>query len=152
MIGKKKTDLYKMSILSHFTRKPSDGSDDNSSSDDKKSVQKSELVKVNSEKRLFSDKLATPISSPFKVKTKASKDGIDLRKLVLSPNVDTEVLKKHVDLILRGLNYSLNLLKPPPTSYIHSKQITLRELKSKLFECYSHETRKEFKDISNRSG
>ena len=33
--------------------------------------------------------------------------------------------------MLRGLNYSLNLLKAPPLSYVQSRQILLRDLKKK---------------------
>ncbi len=135
VIGKKKADLYKISILSQLTRKSGDGSDSNEnkpigdSSNKDKLTTTPDLFKSPSENKIKSEK--TVSRSSFKVKTLKSKEGdFDLKKLVFASNVDPILLKRHIELILRGLNYSLNLLKPPPTSYIQSKQINLREIKS----------------------
>ena len=51
-------------------------------------------------------------------------------KLVFGPGVDEKILQRHMMLAMRGLNYSIKLLKSPPMSYIESRQIVLKELKS----------------------
>ena len=51
------------------------------------------------------------------------------KRLVFGPNVDDQNITKHASLVTRGLNYSMKLLKPPPLSYINSKQVTVKELK-----------------------
>lgn len=54
------------------------------------------------------------------------------RNLIFNPNFDEKVLRNHIKIVLKGLNYSLNMLKPLPLSYVKSKQVMVREPQSNI--------------------
>jgi len=49
------------------------------------------------------------------------------RHLIFQPHIQQEALKKYASLVLRGLNYSINLLRPPPLEFIKTRQFTIPE-------------------------
>jgi len=64
----------------------------------------------------------------------SNQSGLDLfRHLVFQPTVHQEALKKYASLVMRGLNYSINLLRPPPMEFIKTKQFAIQEPKGKIF-------------------
>lgn len=58
--------------------------------------------------------------------------GLDaFRHLIFQPTVNQDALKKYASLVMRGLNYSINLLRPPPMEFIKTKQFAIQEPKDK---------------------
>ena len=57
------------------------------------------------------------------------------RHLIFQPKIHQEALKKYASLVLRGLNYSINLLRPPPMEFIKTRQFTIPEYNRGKFEC-----------------
>jgi len=157
VIGKKKMDLYKMSIIqnaSKFSESPNQ--DQNSLTETKtEEFKQSEINRIRNtltetlkeQKEQVGDLTRSKTANSSNIKQILESESVsDLnitkietttsifspKNLVFGPNVDEKILQKHLNLMFRGLNYSLKLLKGPPMSYIESRQITLKELKSKL--------------------
>lgn len=55
---------------------------------------------------------------------------------IFGPVFDEKTVSRHLDLIKRGLYYSINLLKAPAKSYIDSRQIELKEDSSKIMRSF----------------
>lgn len=149
VIGKKKMDLYKLSIIqnaSKFSNQVEKALDDNKVEE----VKQNDIAKIRNALTETLKEQKTQVGEVTRSKTanlkqimaqdnssnlQLSKDNTEIvffsaRKLLFGPGIDDKTLHRHVTLILRGLNYSLKLLKGPPMSYIESRQITLKELKS----------------------
>ena len=155
VIGKKKMDLYKMSIIqnaSKFSETPNQDQSEVKAEEAKQSeVNKirnilSESLKEQKEQVGDFTRSRTANSGGIRqilesdsgsdlntTKTESSTSIFCPKNLVFAPNVEEKLLQKHLNLMYRGLNYSLKLLKGPPISYIESRQITLKELKSNCF-------------------
>jgi len=134
---KKKGNLYKLSIMQNAAKCTTEGSQPSTVTNAKFEERKVEVTRKLLEEHKEETKSANLLktSGSFQQKDvveKAKEDAtLALKSLVFGPKVDDKILKKHLMLILRGLNYSLKLLKAPPMSYIQSRQIMLKELKKK---------------------
>ena len=138
-IAKKQGTLYKLTILQNASKPSFEQAHPHTTTNAKSEELKSDLsrrlaeVAKSNESKSASLKQVSSfqnLSSEDKPKAEVAFSG---KNLVFGPRVDDKILKKHINLILRGLNYSLKLLKPPPMSYIQSRQIVLKELKSKHY-------------------
>lgn len=136
---KKKGNLYKLSIMQNATKCTTETSQPSTVTNAKFEERKVEISRRLLEETREESKSASMLrtSGSFvqkEIVEKPKDEGtLALKSLVFGPKVDDKILKKHLMLILRGLNYSLKLLKAPPMSYIQSRQIMLKELKSKHF-------------------
>lgn len=135
VVSRRRVDLYKVSILSKFAKPSAEAEKD----EEKKNIpnQSNKESEQNDKTRDIVHKSLKHCDSAHFLTSDITKDKspsnpvFNIRKLAFSPNVDIKLLKKHCSLLLRGLNYSLNLLKGPPLSYIQSRQIVLKENKKK---------------------
>jgi len=134
-VSRKKGNLYKLTIIQNASK----FSMDNKTQPHTATNLRSGDFKAELEKKLIEEaKKEEPKSAVLKsvasaqVFEKPKPDAtFSIKNLVFGPKIEEKIMKKHLQLILRGLNYSLKLLKPPPISYIQSRQIMLKELKSK---------------------
>lgn len=146
VIGKKKLDLYKLSIIQNASKfaEPIEKTGNKT-----EEVKQSDLTKIRNtltetlkeQKGQIADVTRSKTANLKSIMNDDPKDVhsqdiselnlFSARKLLFGPGVDDQTLNRHVKFILRGLNYSLKLLKGPPLSYIESRQIVLKDLKSK---------------------
>lgn len=137
-VARKKGNLYKLTIMQNASKVNVDAqphTTSNAKSEEFKSDLSKKLQEASKEKEESKSALLLKQYGSFqnlivedKSKTEAT---FSAKSLVFGPKVDDKILKKHLMLIMRGLNYSIKLLKPPPMTYIQSRQIMLKELKSK---------------------
>jgi len=132
--ARKKGNLYKLTIMQNASKFSLDTQQPQTATNLRSNSFKSELeAKLEEEAKLQEPKSAylSKVSSQasFADRPKAEPT-FSIKNYVFGPKVDEKVMKKHLQLILRGLNYSVKLLKPPPLSYVQSRQIMLKELKS----------------------
>jgi len=150
----RKLDPFKVNLLSKFAKNTGDKSpiaevDDEACSPLKKKVDKTKSALMGQLKESAGAVVQANNTDQKETETKQEKDKplfpernkvteentegalFDIRKLVFGGGHDAQSLKKHIHLIFRGLNYSINLLKAPPLSYIQSRQILLKDLKKK---------------------
>lgn len=136
-IAKKQGTLYKLTIMQNASKPAVEQIHPHTTTNVKSEEMKSDLsrrlaeVAKSNETKSASLKQVSSyqnLAAEEKPKTEVTFSG---KNLVFGPKVDDKILKKHINLVLRGLNYSLKLLKPPPMSYIQSRQIILKDLKSK---------------------
>jgi Dullard-like phosphatase family protein len=140
-IARKKGNLYKLTIIQNASKSSFEKTQPHTTTNVKSEEFKEDLDSKFS-KALLKDKEEAKsaglkhsgsfqhlaVEEKEKVKVDST---IALKNLVFGPKVDEKILKKHLLLIIRGLNYSLKLLKAPPMTYIQSRQIMLKELKKK---------------------
>lgn len=138
-VTRKKGNLYKLTIMQNASKVTIDAQPNtttNVKSEEFKSDLTKKLAEAAKEKEESKSALLKQYGSFQNIvmedKTK-SEATFSAKSLVFGPKVDDKIMKKHLMLIMRGLNYSVKLLKPPPMSYIQSRQIMLKELKSKHF-------------------
>mgnify|MGYP006976767659 FL=1 len=151
VVSRRRVDLYKVSILSKFAKPSAEAEKD----EEKKNIpnQSNKESEQNDKTRDIVHKSLKHCDSAHFLTSDITKDKspsnpvFNIRKLAFSPNVDIKLLKKHCSLLLRGLNYSLNLLKGPPLSYIQSRQIVLKENKSKRTILYFKSLEKSTKTL-----
>lgn len=94
------------------------------------------IYQTNNEEKFKSLKEAIAASSRGSVKeeiipSKVLSGSDAFRHLIFQPTIHQEALKKYASLVLRGLNYSINLLRPPPMEFIKTKQFAIQELKER---------------------
>ena len=134
--SRKKGNLYKLTIMQNASKFSLDQNQPQTATNLRSNSFKSELeAKLEEEAKLSEPKSALiKVSSQntFMDRPKAEPT-FSIKNYVFGPKVDDKLMKKHLQLILRGLNYSIKLLKPPPLSYVQSRQIMLKELKSIIF-------------------
>jgi CTD small phosphatase-like protein 2 len=146
VIGRKKMDLYKLSIMQNVSKfsETQNQQKEIQTQTHTEEVKHNEINKVRNtlvetlknqgdihrsqNTSIIHSDSASDLSSAF---SKLDEKEFSFRKLVFGPNIDERTLQKHMMLVLRGLNYSIKLLKGPPISYIESRQIVLKELKKK---------------------
>lgn len=148
VIGKKKMDLYKFTIIQNASKytETQETIEEKSIEETKQSVEISRIRNVLAEtiketikeqgevQRSKTESIKQILAEGLGKDTINSNNGntpLSVKSLVFGPNVDGKTLQRHVTLILRGLNYSVKLLKGPPMSYIETRQIVLKDLKSK---------------------
>lgn len=142
VIGKKKMDLYKFTIIQNASKytETQETIEEKSIEETKQSVEISrirnalvETIKEQVEVQRSKTESIKQILSEGLGKDSENNGNtpLSVKSLVFGPNVDGKILQRHVTLVLRGLNYSVKLLKGPPMSYIETRQIVLKELKSK---------------------
>jgi len=157
VIAKKKMDLYKMSIIQNASKFSETPNQDQSAAPESKpeEAKQSEISRIRNalteslkeQKEQVGDLTRSKtengsnikqillesdsVSDLNSTKVESSTSIFSPKNLVFAPNVEEKLLQKHLNLMFRGLNYSLKLLKGPPMSYIESRQITLKELKKK---------------------
>jgi len=135
-VSRKKGNLYKLSIIQNASKFVPDKNQPNTTINVKAEEVRSELSKILDSTKTKEEPKTAQVSSgssftqAFNESAKADST-FSIKNLVFGPKVDDKILKKHLMLTMRGLNYSLKLLKPPPMSYVQSRQIMLKELKKK---------------------
>jgi len=132
---RKKGNLYKLTIMQNASKFSLDQNHPQTATNLRSTSFKSELEAKLEEEA----KLAEPKSALIKVSSQNTfldhkskpEPTFSIKNYVFGPKVEEKLMKKHLQLIMRGLNYSVKLLKPPPLSYVQSRQIMLKELKKK---------------------
>jgi len=138
-------DLYKLSIIQNAS-KFSENTEKDKIDNNNEEVKQSDIAKIRNTLTETLKEQKEQVGDVTRSKTANLKDIMkenktsdtdmtkviyfSAKKLLFGPGIDEKTLHRHVTLILRGLNYSLKLLKGPPLSYIESRQIVLKELKS----------------------
>ncbi len=135
VVSRRNVNLYKVSILSNFSKGTVEVDKDtekkNSSELSPQAQQKTDNTRDSLHRSLkHSDSAQFSTSNSKFDQSLSGQQDFDIKKLAFAPKVDMQALKKHCSLMMRGLNYSINLLKEPPLSYIQSRQIVLRDIKS----------------------
>jgi len=134
-VARKKGNLYKLTIIQNASKFSMDTKGQPQTATNLRSGDfKTELeMKLAEEVKKEESKSAVlkPVASVQTFEKCKPENTFSIKNLVFGPKIEDKIMKKHLQLILRGLNYSLKLLKPPPMSYIQSRQIMLKELKSK---------------------
>jgi len=136
--SRKKGNLYKLTIMQNASKFSLDQNHPQTATNLRSTSFKSELEAKLEEEA----KLAEPKSALIKVSSQntfldhkpKAEPTFSIKNYVFGPKVEDKIMKKHLQLILRGLNYSIKLLKPPPLSYVQSRQIMLKELKKKKYK------------------
>lgn len=148
VIGKKKMDLYKFTILQNAS-KFADNTQEGDVGNESEEIKQEDVMRVRnalaetlneqmSIQRTKSDSIkqilaADSTDSLVEMKNNMQATTFSAKNFIFGSTVDEKILQRHIKLILRGLNYSLKLLKGPPLTYIESRQIILKELKSKFY-------------------
>jgi len=149
VLGKKKVDLYKLSIIQNASKfveeqtQAAEGSIESKQEETKQSgilrirnTLTETLKEQTSMHRSKSETLQLVSPTVSTTESLTPKLGLNetpfiMNKLVFGAAIDEKALQRHMMLAMRGLNYSIKLLKSPPLSYIESRQIVLKELKKK---------------------
>ena len=134
-VTRKKGNLYKLTIIQNASKfTPEKGQPHTTTSVRSEEFKRDFDAKINEatkEKEETKSAIIKHVNSSQLLTEKSKIDStFAVKNLVFGPKVDDKIFKKHLMLIMRGLNYSLKLLKPPPMSYIQTRQIMLKELKS----------------------
>ena len=128
---RRQNNLYKVSLVNNSTKVRKGSDEPNSEDKDKGKDEHQKVDKVKSVSKMLINMTAKSQEKKLPLPIKEPEVEFDIARLVLAPNSNEQVLRKHTELIMKGLHYSVNLLKSPPLTYIQQKQISLRELKSK---------------------